>query len=152
MQDIQFALAYQIEMRLPLDALSAALGPRWRGDRHRHRPLAGRDWVHRAIFILARTIDHCYGRGGDRGGRRSSNPAPSPLPGGELGDGDDARDIEREIRWWHARRPDAFRPLYFLAADPGGAGRPFPTICYTSTAHGASISRKQPKQNLLVAT
>lgn len=116
-QDIQFALAYQIEMRLPLDALSSALGHGWR-----HHALAERDWVHRAIFILARTVDHCYGRspsGGTPGAAR-------------------ARDIRRDIRWWQARRPDAFRPLYFLAADLD-AGRPFPQICYTSTAHGSHL-------------
>lgn len=131
MQDIQFALAYQIEMRLPPDALSAALAHRWQ-DRSR-RLLTERDWVYRAIFLLARTVDHCYGGGGSR--TTGNNAA--------------RKDIEREIRWWEARRPDAFRPLYFLAADLD-AGRPFPTICYTSTGHGLQTQTQTPKTRVFV--
>ena len=74
------------------------------------------DWVNRAVFILAGTVDLCYG-------------------GGNPYDDRAARDIEKEIRRWERKRPDAFRPLYFLAAD-ADAGRPFPTVCYTSAGHG----------------
>jgi hypothetical protein len=120
-QDIQFALAYQIKMRLPLDALSKGLRQRWRDYRH----LTEQDWVHRAIFLLAKTVDHCYGHGQSW-----------------LGTDDNAAgNIEGEIRRWDVTRPDTFRPLYLLPADLS-AGRAFPTICYTSTEHGMRQSER----------
>jgi hypothetical protein len=114
-QDIQFALAYQIKMRLPLDALSRGLSQRWRD----HSNLTEQDWVHRAIFLLAKTVDHCYSYGQN-----------SPRTADNM-----TRNIKREIRGWEAKRPDTFQPLYFHPAD-SSAGRPFPTICYTHIEHG----------------
>ncbi|OIW22425.1 Zn(II)2Cys6 transcription factor [Coniochaeta ligniaria NRRL 30616] len=116
-QDIQFALAYQIKMRLPLDALSRGLSQRWRD----HSNLTEQDWVHRAIFILAKTVDHCYSYGQGCPGAADST----------------ARSLKREIRAWETKRPDTFQPLYFHPAD-SGAGRPFPTICYTNIEHAVA--------------
>jgi hypothetical protein len=116
LQDIQFALAYQIKMRLPLDALERGLRQRWRDYRH----LTEQDWVHKAIFLLAKTVDHCYGHGESAFGT----------------DYDATEHIEGDIRRWEVKRPDTFQPLYFLPAD-FSTGKPFPTIYYTSTEHGA---------------
>lgn len=109
-QDIQFALAYQIPIRLPLNAVSKELYQRWRDHHH----LTEQDWVHKAIFLLAKTVDHCYSLD-------SANH--------------ETQVIEREIQKWEAKRPDTFQPLYFHPADLI-IGKPFPTVCYTSTGHG----------------
>lgn len=113
-QDVQFALAYQIKMRLPLDALERKLRHRWQD----HGQLTEQDWVRKAMFLLAKTVDYCYGHGETSFGV----------------DYDATEDLEREILTWDEECPENFRPLYSLAADLS-TGKPFPTLYYTSTEH-----------------
>ncbi|KAI2819831.1 transcriptional regulator family: Fungal Specific TF [Aspergillus niger] len=57
MQDIQFALAYQKPLRLTLSPFGERLYLLWQHTSSQK----DRDWTHKAIWLLAETINHCYG-------------------------------------------------------------------------------------------
>lgn len=104
-QDIQVALAYQNPVRLPLEVFDGELHQSW----HDSRNLKGQDWAHNAIWLLAKTVNHTFGRG-------------------QLS----MAHIEQEIQTWEAQQPDAFQPLYLSPTD----NDTFPTIYFTNIGHG----------------
>lgn len=114
MQDIQFALAYQNPLRLTFSPFEEKLRQAWDA-----RPvLDDRYWTHRAIWLLAETINFCY-----------SAEVDNQL---DVIDGDALRE---KICAWETGRPGGFQPLHFSPADPRN-GRPFPVVWYTSPWHG----------------
>lgn len=121
LQDIQVSLAYQTRVRLPLIAFDRELQRRWLDTVN----LTEQDWIHRAIWLLAKTINYSYGRDQI-----------------DVTEGDGS-NIEKGVQIWESKRPDTFRPLYFSPADPE-SGNPFPTFYYTSIGHGTWL----PASNL----
>lgn len=114
MQDIQFALAYQNPLRLTFSPFEEKLRQAWEA-----RPvLDDRYWTHRAVWLLAETINFCY-----------SAEVDNQL---DVIDGDALRE---KICAWETGRPGGFQPLHFSPADPRN-GRPFPVVWYTSPWHG----------------
>jgi hypothetical protein len=104
-QDIQVALAYQNPVRLPLEAFDRELQQRW----HDSRRLEEQDWVQKATWLLAKTVNYAFG-----------------------GDPLSVSCIEKEIYTWETQKPDTFRPLYLSATDDDD----FPTIYFTHATHG----------------
>lgn len=117
-QDIQFALAYQNPLRLTFSPFEEKLRQAWASQ----TLLDDRYWTHRAIWILAETINYCY----------SSNTGESQL---DVIDGDALRE---KICSWESEHPAEFQPLHFSPADPRN-NRPFPIVWYTSPWHATAI-------------
>lgn len=115
-QDIQFALTYQKCLRLTFAPFDDRLRQWWVA-----KPvLSVGDWVNRAIWLLAETIDFCYNVSGRN-------------YGGHLGVvGETA--LKHRIREWETTRPDPFVPLHVSPPEPGH-GKPFPVVWYTSLWH-----------------
>ncbi|KAA8645357.1 uncharacterized protein ATNIH1004_006776 [Aspergillus tanneri] len=124
-QDIQFALTYRNPLRLPINPFEERLHQRWK----QNTAQSDRDWTHRAIWLLAETINHCYG-------------ANHPLHMGTS----DGGTLKRKISTWEMEKPEGFHPLHFSPANPS-VGRPFPLIWFTSSAHGGSWIRDPLAQN-----
>lgn len=116
MQDIQFALAYQKPLRLTLSPFGERLYLLWQHTSSQK----DRDWTHKAIWLLAETINHCYG----------VNPSLEMEVVGWS-------TLKRRIHAWDLEKPDSFRPLHYSAADPR-VGRPFPVVWFTKSLHGMS--------------
>ncbi|OJZ81523.1 hypothetical protein ASPFODRAFT_64941 [Aspergillus luchuensis CBS 106.47] len=117
MQDIQFALAYQKPLRLTLSPFGERLYLLWQHDSSQK----DRDWAHRAIWLLAETINHCYG-------------VHASLEMEVLG----RSTLKRRIHTWDLEKPDIFRPLHYSAADPR-IGRPFPVVWFTRSLHAIAV-------------
>ncbi|KAL4897504.1 hypothetical protein BDV59DRAFT_208372 [Aspergillus ambiguus] len=117
MQDIQFALAYRNPLRLTISPFTDNLRQKWAESMYE----TDRDWTHRAIWLLAETINYCYGR-------------DSPLPIDPF----DAEDLKMKICAWEAERPDSFRALHFSPPNPA-IGRPFPVVWFTSASHAMAV-------------
>ncbi|XHG09024.1 hypothetical protein AWENTII_012105 [Aspergillus wentii] len=116
-QDIQFALACQNPLRLTFGPFEEKLRHAWDV-----RPSqTDRDWTHRAIWLLAETINFCY--------LTNHESAIDPINGDAL---------KRKICTWETEKPDSFRPLHFSPADPR-SGRPFPVVWYTNSWHATAI-------------
>ncbi|KAL2824803.1 hypothetical protein BDW59DRAFT_83021 [Aspergillus cavernicola] len=116
MQDIQFALASQNTLRLTLSPFDEKLQLMWA-----HRvSQTERDWAHRAVWLLAQTINHCYGL---------DDPHVSST---------DRNVLKQKINGWEARKPYSFRPLHFSPAD-SRIGRPYPVVWYTNSLYAAAI-------------
>jgi len=115
-QDIQFALTYQKCLRLTFAPFDDRLRRWWVA-----KPiLSDGDWVNRAIWILAETIDFCYNVSGRN-------------YGGHLGvAGEEA--LKQRILQWETGRPDTFVPLHISPPDHA-RGKPFPVVLYTSLWH-----------------
>lgn len=114
MQDIQFALSHHNPQRLTLSPFGQSLCQMWESK----NPLAERDWTHRATWLLAETINYCYGA--------NHQMRLDTVDGVEL---------KRKIRIWELEKPNTFQPLHFSHADPH-SHRPFPIIWYTTPLHG----------------
>lgn len=114
MQDIQFALAYQKPLRLTLSPFGERLYDLW----EHTSTQTDRDWTHRAIWLLAETINHCYG-------------INQSLHIEAVGVG----ALKQKIYAWDIGKPDSFRPLHHSVADPR-IGRPFPVVWFTKSLHG----------------
>ncbi|KAJ6015886.1 Protein of unknown function DUF3468 [Penicillium herquei] len=119
-QDIQFALTYQKCLRLTFAPFDDRLRRWWVA-----KPvLNDGDWVNRAIWLLAETIDFCYNVSGRN-------------YGGHLGvAGEDA--LKQRIREWELTRSDSFTPLHISPPDPA-RGKPFPVVWYTSLVHSTAM-------------
>ena len=114
MQDIQFALACRKPLRLTFSPFEERLQQMW----EHKAPLTDRDWAHRAIWLLAETINYCY----------KANQVPmSPTA------------LKQKISLWESGRPETFQPLHFALANHG-VGRPFPVVWFTNPCHGMSRS------------
>jgi hypothetical protein len=113
MQDIQFGLTSQKPLRLTLSPFGERLQLLWS---HRTNQ-TDRDWAHQAVWLLAETINHCYGVHDPN--MRSAN----------------GRLLKQKIEMWETRKPDGFRPLHFSLAD-SRIGRPYPVIWYTKSLYG----------------
>lgn len=115
-QDIQFALTYQKCLRLTFAPFDDRLRQWWASKPN----LSVGDWINRAIWLLAETIDFCYNVSGRN-------------YGGHLGvDGE--RALKQRILEWETNRPDPFIPLHVSPPDPAH-GKPFPVVWYTSLWH-----------------
>ncbi|KAJ5180897.1 Protein of unknown function DUF3468 [Penicillium capsulatum] len=119
-QDIQFALTYQKCLRLTFAPFDDRLRRWWIA-----KPvLSVGDWVNRAIWLLAETIDFCYNVSGRN-------------YGGHLGvAGENA--LKKRIREWETTRPDPFVPLHVSPPEPNH-GKPFPVVWYTSLWHSTAM-------------
>lgn len=115
-QDIQFALTYQKCLRLTFAPFDDRLRQWWAV-----KPvLSDGDWVNRAIWLLAETIDFCYNVSGRN-------------YGGHLGiAGEHA--LKQRIHEWEVSRPETFTPLHISPPDRRH-GKPFPIVLYTSLWH-----------------
>ncbi|PWY77064.1 hypothetical protein BO70DRAFT_294955, partial [Aspergillus heteromorphus CBS 117.55] len=119
MQDIQLALAYQKPLRLTLRPFAEKLYHLWE-----HKPTqtqTERDWTHRAIWLLAETINHCYGV------NQSLHIEVIDMVA-----------LKRRIRQWEIEKPDSFRPLHYSTADPR-IGRPFPVVWFTKPLQATAV-------------
>ncbi|KAL4869706.1 hypothetical protein BDV12DRAFT_74996 [Aspergillus spectabilis] len=116
MQDIQFALTSQNPLRLTLSPFDERLQLLWT---HRASQ-TDRDWAHRAVWLLAGAINHCYG---------AHDPHASAT---------DRSVLKHKINTWEARKPDGFRPLHFSLAD-SRMGRPYPVVWYTNSLYATAI-------------
>ena len=115
-QDIQFALTYQKCLRLTFAPFDDRLRKWWVS-----KPvLSDGDWVNRAIWLLAETIDFCYNVSGRNFGGRLG-------VAGEIA-------LKERIREWELERSEAFTPLHVSPPDPT-RGKPFPVVWYTSLVH-----------------
>ncbi|KAJ5580274.1 uncharacterized protein N7459_006259 [Penicillium hispanicum] len=115
-QDIQFALTYQKCLRLTFAPFDDRLRHLWAA-----KPiLSDGDWVNRAIWLLAETIDFCYNVSGRN-------------YGGHLGIAGEIA-LKQRIREWETSRADSFIPLHVSPPEPE-MGKPFPVVWYTSLWH-----------------
>lgn len=115
-QDIQFALTYQKCLRLTFAPFDDRLRRWWNA-----KPvLSDGDWVNRAIWLLAETIDFCYNVSG-------RNYA------GHLGVVGEQALMQR-ISEWEIRKAETFTPLHISPPDHA-RGKPFPIVLYTSLWH-----------------
>ncbi|KAH8429113.1 uncharacterized protein LDX57_006783 [Aspergillus melleus] len=115
-QDIQFALAYRNPLRLTISPFEEKLSQRWQTT-----VPSDRDWSHKAIWLLAETINYCYG-------------ATHPLHMDTI----DGEALKRKICAWEAGKPESFQPLHFSPANTS-IGRPFPLVWFTSSAHATAV-------------
>lgn len=113
-QDIQFALTYQKCLRLTFGPFDDRLRRWWVA-----KPCTERDWVNRAIWLLAETVELCYNVSGRYGGH--------------LGIVEE-NALKQRIRDWEVGKPETFTPLHVSPPDPG-RGKPFPVVWYTSLWH-----------------
>ncbi|KAL2864953.1 uncharacterized protein BJX67DRAFT_197623 [Aspergillus lucknowensis] len=116
MQDIQFALTSQKPLRLTLSPFGEKLQLMWT----QRVSQTDRDWAHRAVWLLAETINHCYG---------IHDPHVIAANG---------RALKQKIDIWETRKPDGFRPLHSSLADPR-IGRPYPVVWYTKSLYATAI-------------
>ena len=116
LQDVQCALTTRRPLRLAISSLEKELFSTWEYRSYRTE----QDWAHRALWLLAETINYCY---------RSSTAAHMPPIISDV--------LKRKICDWEIQRPDIFEPLYFSSAN-ASSGRPFPALWFTSTSHGTS--------------
>ncbi|KAF7133990.1 hypothetical protein CNMCM5793_005516 [Aspergillus hiratsukae] len=116
-QDIQFALSHHNPLRLTLNPFGQSLCGMWESK----NSLAERDWAHMATWLLAETINFCYGA--------HHQMRLDTVDGDEL---------KRKIRTWELEKPETFQPLHFSHADRHNH-RPFPVIWYTTPLHATAI-------------
>ena len=109
-------MATRRPLRLAISSLAKGLLSTWEYRSYRTE----RDWAHRALWLLAETINYCYG---------SSTAAHMPPVVSDV--------LKRKICDWEMQRPDIFQPLHFTPAYFSN-GRPFPVLWFTSTSHGTS--------------
>ncbi|PYH43613.1 uncharacterized protein BP01DRAFT_384270 [Aspergillus saccharolyticus JOP 1030-1] len=117
MQDIQLALMRQRPLRLTLGPFAKKLYQAWQ---HRTNQ-DDRDWTHRAVWLLAETINYCYGA--------KDLAHVDPVEGNSL---------RQRVSAWETMKPDTFRPLHYSMPDPG-SGRPFPFIWFDNSLQAAAI-------------
>ncbi|GAB1196194.1 hypothetical protein APSETT444_005461 [Aspergillus pseudonomiae] len=113
MQDVQFALATRSPLRLTIGPFEERLRLAW----EYRSAKTDRDWAHRALWLLAQTINYCY---------EPSSPAHLSSVLWDV--------LKKKICDWEMRRPDSFRPLHFSPATTS-LGRPFPVVWFTSASH-----------------
>ena len=77
------------------------------------RPIDDDGWVHRILWICAKTTQWAFGQDGGAA---------------------TWRELQDKVEKWEQRRPDAFSPIYFQDRDPK-VGRPFPEACYAADEH-----------------
>ncbi|KAG2010737.1 hypothetical protein GB937_007706 [Aspergillus fischeri] len=128
MQDIQFALSHHNPLRLTLSPFGQSLCQMWESK----NPLAERDWTHRATWLLAETINYCYG---------ANHQIRLDTVDGVA--------LKRKIRIWESEKPETFQPLHFSHADPHNH-RPFPVIWYTTPLHATAIQHICMAKTLLL--
>ncbi|KAB8069755.1 hypothetical protein BDV29DRAFT_198474 [Aspergillus leporis] len=118
-QDVQFALASRSPLRLTIGPFKERLRVAWEN----RTAQTDRDWAHRALWLLAETINHCY------------EPA-SPVHI----DSNSWDVLKRRICDWEIHKPDSFRPLHFSPAN-SSLGRPFPVVWFTKTSHATAVQQ-----------
>jgi hypothetical protein len=116
-QDIQFSLAYQTPLQLPFHAFNDRLERMWRDDSGVNTA-SDRSWTHKAVWLLAKTINSCYGADTNLHGKFSHREI-----------------LKSEVRAWERARPVSFQPLFFARDNPV-EGRSFPTVWYMHSWHG----------------
>ncbi|KAJ5128282.1 Protein of unknown function DUF3468, partial [Penicillium atrosanguineum] len=116
-QDIQFALTYQKCLRLTFAPFDDRLRHWWVA-----KPCTERDWVNRAIWLLAETVESCYNVSGRYGA--------------DLGARENA--LKQRILEWETTRPETFTPLHVSPPEPR-RGKPFPVVWYTSLWHSTAM-------------
>lgn len=105
---------YQRPLRLTLSPFAEKLYHAWQ-----HRTTQDdREWTHKAIWLLAETINYCY--------EANNSMHIEAIDGSAL---------RQRIGTWEATRPDTFKPLHYSRPD-FGRGRPFPFIWFTNSMHG----------------
>jgi hypothetical protein len=115
MQDIQFSLAWQTPLRLCFEPFNDELDRVWHAERSRTE----KSWVHRAIWLLAQTVQYCATERGDKSKTEWEM-------------------IQSRLDEWEMSRPQAFTPFFYRAADPEDE-KPLPTIWFSSSLHGADF-------------
>nr|KAK5449989.1 hypothetical protein LTR18_000003 [Exophiala xenobiotica] len=111
MQDIQFSLAWQTPLRLCFETFDDGLERMWLSQSF----LTEKHWAHRAIWLLAETVQYCLAEQGDKSKKEWDR-------------------IDGRLDEWEKSRPQAFAPFFYRAADPGDAN-PLPTIWFSSPLH-----------------
>ncbi|KAE8156566.1 hypothetical protein BDV40DRAFT_305976 [Aspergillus tamarii] len=119
LQDVQFALATRRPLRLATGPLEKEPLPTWENCSYRTE----RDWAHRALWLLAETINYRYGPS------NAAHMSPCILD-----------TLKKKICDWEMQKPDIFQPLHFSPAD-SSLCRPFPALWFTSASH--AIARQQ---------
>ncbi|KAE8326375.1 hypothetical protein BDV39DRAFT_93771 [Aspergillus sergii] len=119
MQDVQFALATRSPLRLTIGPFEERLRLAW----EYRSAQTDRDWAHRALWLLAETINYCY---------EPSSPAHVSSVVWDV--------LKRKICDWEMQRPDSFRPLHFSPANTS-LGRPFPVVWFTSASHATAAQQ-----------
>ncbi|KAB8238737.1 Zn(II)2Cys6 transcription factor [Aspergillus alliaceus] len=113
MQDVQIALATRSPLRLTIGPFEEKLRLAWE-----HRTAqTDRDWAHRALWLLAETINYCY---------QPNSRAHISSTTWEI--------LKTKICDWEILKPDSFRPLHYSPANTS-LGRPFPVVWFTSASH-----------------
>ncbi|KAL3479059.1 hypothetical protein BJX99DRAFT_268744 [Aspergillus californicus] len=116
MQDVQSSLVSQIPLRITLGTFNEKLQLRWT----ENVVQTDRDWAHQAIWLLAETINHCYGVHDSQ--ESTINRAI----------------LLNKIFTWEMHRPDSFRPLHSAPAN-SEIGILYPYAVYTITLHAIAI-------------
>ncbi|KAF7592130.1 hypothetical protein BBP40_000678 [Aspergillus hancockii] len=118
-QDVQFALASRSALRLTIGPFEEKLRLAWE-----HRTAqTDRDWAHRALWLLAETINHCY------------------VPVNLVSMAANACDaLKKRICDWEIQKPESFRPLHCSPAN-SSIGRPFPVVWFTSASHATAVQQ-----------
>ncbi|KAB8222372.1 hypothetical protein BDV33DRAFT_189792 [Aspergillus novoparasiticus] len=119
MQDVQFALATRSPLRLTIGPFEERLRLAW----EYRSAQTDRDWAHRALWLLAETINYCY---------ELSSPAHVSSVVWDV--------LKKKICDWEMQRPDSFRPLHFSPANTS-LGRPFPVVWFTSASHATAAQQ-----------
>ncbi|KAJ5302192.1 hypothetical protein N7508_007055 [Penicillium antarcticum] len=119
-QDIQFALTYRKSLRLAFAPFDERLRCWWASK----QVLSVSDWVNRAIWLLAETIDFCYNVSGRN-------------YGGYLGRSGRIA-LKKRILEWENGRPDAFMPLHVSPPDRE-RGNPFPVVLHMNLWHSTAV-------------
>ncbi|KAK5297010.1 hypothetical protein LTR99_008652 [Exophiala xenobiotica] len=115
MQDIQFSLAWQTPLRLCFETFDDGLERMWLSQSF----LTEKHWAHRAIWLLAETVQYCLAEQGDKSKKEWDR-------------------IDGRLDEWEKSRPQAFAPFFYRAADPGDAN-PLPTIWFSSPLHVSAV-------------
>ncbi|KAF7585149.1 hypothetical protein BBP40_012101, partial [Aspergillus hancockii] len=116
LQDVQFALVHRCPLRLAISTFEKSLRLTWA---HHTTKSDDRDWAHRAIWLLAETVNYCY---------ETNHPLHIESVGWE--------GLKKSICEWETQMPNSFRPQYFTPANPS-LNRPFPILLFSSPAHAA---------------
>ncbi|KAE8348815.1 hypothetical protein BDV28DRAFT_152470 [Aspergillus coremiiformis] len=119
MQDVHFALATRRPLRLTIGPFEEKLHLAW----EHGTAQTDRDWAHRALWLLAETINYCY---------EPSSPTHMSSMAWDI--------LKKKICDWEMQKPDSFRPLHYTPAS-AGLGRPFPVIWFTSTSHATAAQQ-----------
>lgn len=114
-QDIQYSLCDQSPLRINFQLFNGKLTQVWQAESSPPE----RTWTHKALWLLAETVEYCY-----------SDKEKSA---------EEYESLRARLEYWENTRPDSFSPLFHAEGDPAG-GSPFPTVLYTHSWHGESTN------------